>query len=501
VHSFGVRASRCNVSASSGPLSGNVVATMRGVDFSRYLTSWILLLIMAITEQNVSSIYTSGGTFDEAASSNEETPGRYLERRDDAFYGIEGKEASKAHHRVQLHYDVPLRGYLSQYVGEIYVGNPPQSFRVLFDTGSCNMWVFSSECETRTCIRHNRFESSRSSTFQEDDTELTVRYGSGRIDSVYGSDSVRLNGALIRNQTFAQVYSTVGSAFLTSILDGIVGLALPKMSVASVSPVFDTMWSQNLLERNAFAVYLSRELDGNRSALLLGSDGSDLHAYFQPPLLWSPVQSELYWQVAIENIYVGDERLPLCTANSPCLAAVDTGTSLLAAPSRDLRTLHEHLLVDQYCRDIDKLPQLTFTLAGSFNLSMGPADYVLRAHRQSGYRERPSDVCFAAVMPMDVPPPRGPMWVFGDVFLRAFFTVYDRENMRVGFAPALHDDHQSLRRRRDEPLTLPLWATPSDAQLLSMLSPPLARTGLRSKSRAFFDGLRMRLGMDNALLP
>lgn len=390
--------------------------------------------------------------------------------------------------KISLRFSIPLKGYLSQYLGEISIGNPPQTFRVLFDTGSCNTWVFSSECSTATCLRHRRYDSSLSKSFTYNDTELTVKYGSGAIESIYGTDDFRFGDILVRNQTFAQVYSTRGSALYTSLLDGIVGLALPKMSVAAVPPIFDTMWSQNVLQKKAFSVYLSRNFDGERSAILMGSDGSDVPSYYESPIQWSPVHGALYWEILIEAIHVGERRLELCSPTSPCRAAVDTGTSLFAAPTRDVRVLHEHLFVDSDCTNLDALPLLTFSLANGVNLTMNPSEYVLRAQRRNVPR---SDVCFAAVMPMDVPPPRGPLWVFGDVFLRTFFTVFDRQSMRLGFARARHSDIS----KRNEPLTLPDWASPSDGQLLTMISQS-HREMLRGEDQTsrLFGSLKRSLG-------
>ncbi|NWY34835.1 CATE protein, partial [Pheucticus melanocephalus] len=69
--------------------------------------------------------------------------------------------------------------------------------------------------------------------------------------------SLQVEGLAVSNQQFAESISEPGKAFLDAEFDGILGLAYPSLAVDGVTPVFDNMMAQNLVELPLFSVYMS----------------------------------------------------------------------------------------------------------------------------------------------------------------------------------------------------------------------------------------------------
>lgn len=234
-------------------------------------------------------------------------------------------------------------------------------------------------------------------------------------------------------------------------------------------PLFDNVMAHQLLPRNIFAFHLAPLGASLGSSIVFG--GMD-ESRVRGPLAWVPrVTSSAYWQegpptprkcrrapriqlmssscsaraptqVSMSEVYLGGRPLGACTSyagaggSGECRVAVDTGTSLFTGPSTAIRRLSRRLrgLLGAQCEGLASMPPLAFTVSGhTFNFA--PADYILHTAAGSGEPEE----CALGFMALDVPPPRGPMWVFGDVFLRKYAAVFDRDRDRIGFALANHD--------------------------------------------------------------
>jgi hypothetical protein len=76
----------------------------------------------------------------------------------------------------------------TQYFIEVGIGTPEQKFKVVPDTGSSNLWAYSSECKAVVCHTHNTYDSSASSSFQPEGASFEILYGSGGITGLTSKD-------------------------------------------------------------------------------------------------------------------------------------------------------------------------------------------------------------------------------------------------------------------------------------------------------------------------
>jgi len=337
------------------------------------------------------------------------------------------------HAALRSHRDpanIRLRNYKNtQFLGSVGIGTPPQNFEVVFDTGSSNFWVPSEDCKSEGCIRHNRYSMDRSSTFSADGRPVNVKYGSGFINGILYKDHVHFANQKVRDTHFIGVTEEQGDALARGHFAGILGLAFPQISVDGVLPPFDRLMEQQSLEQNVFSFYLSSESGSAGGVVTVGGTDSRFHHH---DFRWLKVQSPMYWQVSMEDIVVNGKALGIC-GSEHCKVAIDTGTSLITGPTEGIRQLLHHIAVSRNCNNWEQLPEIEFKMKGGHKFKLAKEDYTFQFESMFGKH------CVAGFMSLDVPQPRGPLWIFGDLFMRKYYTTFDRDHNRVGFAYSHHN--------------------------------------------------------------
>lgn len=355
----------------------------------------------------------------------------------------------------------------------------------------------SKHCKSPVC-RHNAalhgFDYAASTTFQEVGYDIQVKFGTGLVKGVISEDTFTLgegsSSALqIPTQRFAEVLEEVGDVFNHAKFQGILGLGFPTLSSEyGILPVFDNIMRQGLLNgTNLFSFYFSTYPD-QHSSIFFGEPAPN---FYRGPIAWLPVLRDkvtnrraVYWEVELETIKISggndprimlgghasnvakDEKsgtpsarrafnLDVCSdstasgahraeqpgADSPpvpprCQVVLDTGTSLITGPRASITRLLDFVRVDPHCRNLASLPSIHFVLGGAGQeFTLQPEDYVMRSVDYRAGRKGAMK-CKAGFMPLDVPPPRGPLWILGDLFMRKFYTIFDRDQERIGLAEA-----------------------------------------------------------------
>ncbi|KAL2303506.1 hypothetical protein Nmel_008776 [Mimus melanotis] len=384
---------------------------------------------------------------------------------------------------------LPSFALQAQYYGLIGIGTPAQNFTVIFDTGSSNLWVPSVHCSMLdiACMVHHKYDSSKSSTYVKNGTKFAIRYGTGSLSGFLSQDvvtvsyscpcpmlsptavsrvlgsvrfqwvsflecptgiehpsvlcfqvlsndmvlvTVKLGGLKIKGQTFGEATKQPGMTFIAAKFDGILGLAFPKISVEGAEPFFDNVMKQKLVDKNMFSFYLNRDPSGvpGGEMVLGGTDPK----YYKGEFSWFNVTRKAYWQIHMDSVDVAN-GLTVCEGG--CEAIVDTGTSLITGPTKEVKKIQEAigakpLIKGEYiipCEKVPTLPSITMTI-GEKGFTLTGEQYVLKIVSGGG------TVCMSGFSGLDIPPPGGPLWILGDVFIGPYYSAFDRDNNRVGFA-------------------------------------------------------------------
>lgn len=335
---------------------------------------------------------------------------------------------------IPLEEEVLREKHLATYYGTVSVGET--QFRVLFDTGSCEFWVPSSACRTMRCRRHRRFPADSLDNKRLLAGQMDIEYLSGKVKGELVHERVTIGDVIVPDQVVG-VADTVDIVLLDDVVwDGIIGLAYPnrELSRAGVTPLFDTIIAGGVLSKQGLANQFAYYIDDHKGVMTFGGVDCDLFSTgiaeencikkFQ----FVPITKRAYWTITLKDVRIHHPGHPVQSGNCPregCEAIVDTGTYLIYYPG------HRGNIVRSFgntCGHLDMLPTFHFDFAtgpgeAPVTLTLRPVDYVLK------FRVHGASDCVVGISP-----DHDTIWTLGQVFLRSFYTLFDRDANRVGFA-------------------------------------------------------------------
>jgi len=305
-----------------------------------------------------------------------------------------------------------------EYYGTVYIGTPAQTFTCILDTGSSNLWVPGVDCTGTPCNGKNKYNPSSSSTYVANGEPITIHYGTGSMKGSLVYDDVTMGGLTVTKQEFGEA-SSLAAFFTGSAFDGILGLAYVSISADNVPTWFDNAVAQNGID-SVFSFYLSSK-PGNDSVLTLGGYNSK---YFTGTINYHNLYLDLgdYYMITFTGVKVGSSSVSANCGTAGCKGIVDTGTSLIVGPNSAISEILSDLNVKSDCSNINNLPDVTFTIDG-IDYSIPSSIYVLQ-----------STVLGKTTCTAGFEGSKSANWILGDVFIRAWYTVFDHGGKRVGFA-------------------------------------------------------------------
>ncbi|KAK5989226.1 Endothiapepsin [Cladobotryum mycophilum] len=298
-----------------------------------------------------------------------------------------------------------------EYLVNVQIGTPAQTLRLDFDTGSSDLWVFSTETDGDVS-GHKLYDPKKSSSSKKlAGASWEISYGDGSSSSgdVY-TDAVTVGGLTFKNQAVESA-KKASDEFIQGNNDGLLGLAFS--SINTVEPKQQKTFFDNITPSLDAPLFVADLRHNSPGSYIFGAIPSAAKN-----VLYSKVNSSQgFWQFTTSS------------GGSSFSAIADTGTTLLLLSTSQTKAYYKQVkgaTLDQqqggYVFDCStKLPDYTFTV-GSGKITV-PGSLI-------NYAEADGGKCFGGIQDAG----QIPFTIFGDVALKAAYVVFDGGKNQVGWA-------------------------------------------------------------------
>ncbi|KAK6362646.1 Type I transmembrane sorting receptor [Orbilia blumenaviensis] len=316
-----------------------------------------------------------------------------------------------------------------EYTIPVKIGSPAQTLNLNLDTGSSDLWVFSTSQPTSQLTGHNVYNPSKSSSWKKmTGFSWSIQYADGSVASGdVGTDKVTIGSTTVGTQ-IVEIAKTASSSFISGANDGLIGLAYGKLN--TVSPVQAKTWFENAMSSLSNKLFTANLYHNKTGSYDFGYiDNSK----YTGSLQYTSISTKNgWWEFPSTNYKVGST-----TYSNPSTATgiADTGTTLLLVSSGAAKAYYKTIPGAQANSQVGGyiLPCASKTLP-AFYFSVG-SNMASVSGQNIIYGSSLGTIggvqyCFGSIQPIS-----GNQYIFGDVFFKQNFGVFDYGKTRFGFAP------------------------------------------------------------------
>ncbi|KAI5465315.1 aspartic peptidase domain-containing protein [Mariannaea sp. PMI_226] len=316
----------------------------------------------------------------------------------------------------------PSFDFDSEYVVPVTIGTPGQRTYLNLDTGSADLWTFSSDTYLPAQRGHTLYKPKNSDTSKLVPGEKwSIEYGDGSgASGILYRDRVEIGETYVKSQAIESAIHVSESIFEDGFSHGILGMGFGRIN--SVLPTKQKTYMENVqdsLAEPVFTADLQKQRPGTYSFGYINKDQHKGSIYYQKSV------SEEFWQVSLNGYRVG----PGSFNPYSFTAIVDTGTTLLLAPGPIVKAYYARVKGARLHKRMGVMVFPCESHLPDFIFGMGPYRGTVPGHYMS-YGENGDGSCYGGLQTSD----DLPFAILGGILLKAQFVVFNIANHTIGFA-------------------------------------------------------------------
>ncbi|KAF6070804.1 Eukaryotic aspartyl protease family protein [Candida albicans] len=315
---------------------------------------------------------------------------------------------------------VTLHNEAITYTADITVGSDNQKLNVIVDTGSSDLWIPDSNviCIPKWrgdkgdfCKSAGSYSPASSRTSQNLNTRFDIKYGDGSYakGKLY-KDTVGIGGVSVRDQLFANVWST-------SARKGILGIGFQSGEATEFDydnlPI--SLRNQGIIGKAAYSLYLN-SAEASTGQIIFG--GID-KAKYSGSLVDLPITSEKKLTVGLRSVNVRGRN-------------VDANTNVLLDSGAQMKFDSAGNKV--YVADCKTSGTIDFQFGNNLKISVPVSEFLFQTYYTSG---KPFPKCEVRIRESEDN-------ILGDNFLRSAYVVYNLDDKKISMAPVKYTSESDI---------------------------------------------------------